>query len=144
MHPEWAWALAAAGLTNQEMAKTMGIATSTFNKWRKDREEFEEAVQMGKGIADAKVEKSLFKRALGYDYEEKKVITTIDPKTGETLPVRIEKVTKHVPPDTTAQIFWLKNRKPEDWRDRRDVAVADEGEITFNIVRASEMKKKEE
>ena len=139
-HCEWAWALATAGLTNKEIAKKLGIATSTFNKWRDENPEFNEAVLSGKEIADAKVEKSLFKRAMGYEYEEKKVITSLDPKTGETLPVRIEKTTKVVPPDTTAQIFWLKNRKPKDWRDRRDIEVSDKGDIVFNILKASEKK----
>lgn len=145
-HPDWAWALAVKGLTNPEIAKAMGIATSTFNKWRTEHEELEDAVQTGKGIADAKVERSLFQRATGYTYEERKVVTEIDPRTGETKPARIEKTTKVVPPDTTAQIFWLKNRRPKDWRDRRDIEMSNEGDIVFNVMKASDRKpdKKEE
>lgn len=139
-HPDWAWALAIKGLTNPEIAKAMGVATSTFNKWRTENPEFEEAVSNGKDIADSKVEKSLYTRATGYTYEERKVITDIDPKTGETKPVRIEKTTRVVPPDTTAQIFWLKNRRPQDWRDRKDIEMASESDIVFNVMKASEKK----
>ena len=144
IHPDWAWSLAAKGLTNKEIAEQMGVATSTFNKWRTEHEELEKAVTEGKETADAKVERSLFERAIGYTYEEKKVITTINPKTGETNPLRIEKTTKVVPPDTTAQIFWLKNRRPEEWRDRKDVDVSNSSDFVFNIKPASEAPKEKQ
>ena len=140
VHLDWAWSLAARGLTNPQIAKELGIATSTFNKWRSENKKFDEAVKAGKGIADAKVERSLYERAVGYTYTERKMITELDKDTGQPKATRIEKVDRVVPPDTTAQIFWLKNRKPQDWRDRRDIEMASEGDIVFNVMKASDKK----
>ena len=65
----------------------------------------------------AKVIRSLYERATGYEYEEEKRIVEYD-KDGNVKPVKIEKTKKHVPPDVTAQIFWLKNRQRDRWQDR--------------------------
>ena len=70
-----------------------------------------------KGVSDAKVIRSLYERATGYEYEEEKKIIEYD-KDGNVKPVKIEKTKKHVPPDVTAQIFWLKNRLRDRWQDR--------------------------
>ena len=55
----------------------------------------------------------LLKRALGYEYTEKKI--EIEANGGK----KITQTVKHMAPDTTAQIFWLKNRRPDKWRDRQ-------------------------
>ncbi|CAI3601335.1 hypothetical protein CNEO2_2630002 [Clostridium neonatale] len=68
-------------------------------------------------MVDIQVENALLKRALGYKYDE--VTKELNEDTGELEVTKV--VTKEVQPDTTAQIFWLKNRKPEDWRDRKEV-----------------------
>ena len=70
---------------------------------------FGKALGEGKGVSDAKVIRSLYERATGYEYEEEKKIIEYD-KDGNVKPVKIEKTKKHVPPDVTAQIFWLKNQ----------------------------------
>ena len=96
------------GLTDEQIAKNIGIATSTFYEWKKKELEFSEALKKGKEVIDFEVENALLKRALGYEYEEETYENGILTK----------KVKKHVAPDTTAQIFWLKNRKPNNWKDR--------------------------
>lgn len=73
----------------------------------------------------------MLKRALGYKYEEVTKELVLDPETGEKTLQPVKVVTKEVVPDTTAQIFWLKNRKPEEWRDKRDVEI--KGEVTSNM-----------
>lgn len=80
-------------------------------------EQFGKALGEGKGVSDAKVIRSLYERATGYEYEEEKKIIEYD-KDGNVKPVKIEKTKKHVPPDVTAQIFWLKNRQRDRWQDR--------------------------
>jgi transposase-like protein len=102
------------GLTNTEIADILGVATSTFHLWRKEHVEFSDAVKRGKESADDEVEKSLYKRAVGEYVKETKTISTVD---GE---IRTEVTEKHVA-DTTAMIFWLKNRRPAEWRDKHDI-----------------------
>lgn len=112
LHPPWARSLARRDCTDVEMADAMGIARATLSRWKKEHPEFKEAIDTAKMASNAKVEDALFKRATGYEFEETKVI--VDDKG---KPVKIEKTKKHVPPETTACIFWLKNRDPEFWRD---------------------------
>lgn len=113
---EYARALAIDGLTNDEMAEKLGIATSTLNDWRKKYPDFSDAIKEGKDQADARVKMSLFKRALGYTYTEQKVIVLSDGGT------RIETTTKEVPPDTTAGIYWTKVRM--GWNDKVQVELS--------------------
>jgi len=122
IHGPWAKSLAMEGLTDKEMADRMGIAKSTFNKWKKDFPEFSDSIKMGKEPADANVEQTLYKRAIGYTIKEKKVVVEMDSE-GNQKPARIETFEKQVIPDTTAQIFWLKNRRPKDWRDKQDISL---------------------
>lgn len=98
------------GLTDEEIAKKMGINVSTLYKWKNDHSEISEALKINKEIADYEVENALRKRALGYDFEE------ITEKYEGGYCVERKRTIKHVPPDTTAQIFWLKNRQPDKWR----------------------------
>lgn len=103
------------GLTDEQIANNIGIRTSTFYEWKKKYVEFAEALKKSKEVADLEVENALFKRATGYTVTETKVIES--DKDGK----KTETIIKHIPPDTTAQIFWLKNRKPDEWRDKRVV-----------------------
>ena len=103
---------ARSGLTDEQIAKNIGIATSTFYEWKKKELEFSEALKKGKEVIDFEVENALLKRALGYEYEEETYENGILTK----------KVKKQVAPDTTAQIFWLKNRQVEKWRDKVEIA----------------------
>lgn len=99
------------GLTEEDISKKLGISVQTLNVYKKEHPEFLESLKKGKEVADVEVENSLFKRANGYRYDE---ITYEDG-------VETKRVTKEVQPDVTAQIFWLKNRKPEQWRDRKEL-----------------------
>lgn len=103
------------GLTDEQIASNMGITAKTLYEWKKKFSEICESLKKGKEIVDIQVENALLKRALGYEYTEV--------KTKKELGVVTEVTTtkKFIPPDTTAQIFWLKNRKPEQWRDKREV-----------------------
>ena len=142
-HVPWATSLAMEGLTNDEIADRMGVASSTFRKWVKENPELSAAVQKGKEAADAEVELSLFKRATGYSYKEKKVIVAMD-ADGNQKPARIETTEKEVQPDVTAQIWWLKNRRRDKWRDKWDIGIESDKEIIFNIVGASQAEQEEE
>lgn len=97
------------GMTDEQIAVNMGISARTLYRWKLQYCQICQALKKGKDVADREIENALFKRAKGYDVTE----TKIKAKNG----VVIEKteITKHIPGDTTAQIFWLKNRKPEYW-----------------------------
>ena len=99
------------GLTDEQIAKNMGIAPSTLYEWKKKYSEFSEVLKRGKEVVDRMVENALFKTALGFVYEEETV-------TNEGSVVTTKKYSK---PNTTAQIFWLKNRKPNEWRDKQEI-----------------------
>lgn len=137
LHPLWAWSLAIEGLTDKQIADKMGITERTLNRWKKIYPEFFQSLKEGKEPADAKVENSLFKRATGYTYKEKKVIQIID-KEGNAKPAKVEITEKVIAPDTTACIYWLKNRKRDKWKDKQDVEVSTDSDITFNIIPASQ------
>ncbi len=103
------------GLVNEQIAQNIGIHPSTLYDWQNKYPEIAEALKQGKEVVDRQVESALLKRALGYEYEEVKMIAT------ESGGKRVEKTRKQVLPDVGAQIFWLKNRKPKEWRDRQEV-----------------------
>lgn len=100
------------GLTDEQIAHNMGCAAGTLYDWKNRYPEISEALKKGKEIVDIQVENALLKRALGYDYQEERV------EVSEAKGRKITQTLKHVPGDTTAQIFWLKNRRPDIWRDR--------------------------
>lgn len=135
-YPDWAWSLAVQGKTIKEIGDAMGVSRATVNRWIADNPEFKEAVNQGRDSADAKVERSLYQRATGYTYKERKIVNVLD-SNGKPIPARIETTEKHVPPDTTAQIYWLKNRQRDRWKDKWEVDVSTDKEIVFNIVGAS-------
>lgn len=115
-HPGWGEALASKGLTNPQMADKMGIAESTFIKWMAEHEEFSVAIKRGREDPDNLVEKSLFEMATGYSYNTEKALVVSD---GKDIGSHVEKVSVHetIPPNPTSMIFWLKNRRPDKWRD---------------------------
>ena len=101
------------GLTDEQISKNLGIAYSTFRRYKDDNEALSAALKKGKEVIDYEVENALIKRALGYDYEE--VQTIIEDDGGKTKK-RVSKTKKHIPPDTTAIAIWLNNRRPDRWR----------------------------
>ena len=115
-------AMAKKGMIDKNMAKSLGISEDTFYEYIKKYPEFSEALKRGKAPIDEEVQSSLLKRALGYSYKE----TTKSAKTdveGNIIGKEIKEVVKSVVPDVTAQIFWLKNRMPKEWRDKQDVLI---------------------
>ena len=120
--------MARDGLTQQQIANNLGISIDTLIENKKKYSEFNNALKKGKEVVDFEVENALLKRALGYEYEEETYENGILTK----------KVKKQVPPDTTAQIFWLKNRKPNNWKDRVETdedreAVANASQVIAKI-----------
>lgn len=107
------------GLTDEQIAKNIGIATSTFYEWKKKKLEFSNALKKGKEVIDFEVENALLKKALGY------TITIKEEKLDKDGCVHTLKKDVHIPPDTTAQIFWLKNRQVKKWRDKVEIADND-------------------
>ena len=129
------------GLSDEQIAKNIGISTSTLYEWKKKYSEFSEALKKGKEVIDRQVENALLKRALGYEYEEVKQIIEKDDNGKDRK--RIEKIIKHVAPDVTAQIFWLKNRKPQEWRDKQQIEHSGDMNINnpFKNLTTEELKK---
>ena len=103
------------GLTDEQIAKNIGISRASLYEWKKKEVDIFDALKKGKEVIDFEVENALLKRALGYEYEEETYENGILTK----------KVKKHVAPDTTAQIFWLKNRQVKKWRDKVEIADND-------------------
>lgn len=102
------------GLTDEQIAENMGIAASTLYDWKNKYPEVSESLKKGKEVVDRQVENALLKRALGYEYDEVKEKYEFGELTEKTV------TKKRIPPDITAQIFWLKNRKPHAWRDKQE------------------------
>lgn len=99
------------GLTDEQISSNMGIAYSTFKDWKKKFSDISSTLKESKEVVDRQVENALYKNAIGFYYEEDTVTNQ-----GEVVSVR-----KYSKPNTTAQIFWLKNRKPQDWRDKQEI-----------------------
>lgn len=114
------------GLTDEQIAENIGISRSTLSKWKNDHSDISDTLKRGKEVIDRQVENALLKRALGYEYTE------VTKELTDAGMVTTKKVTKQVAPDTTAQIFWLKNRKPNEWRDKQDINHS--GDIGVTIV----------
>jgi hypothetical protein len=111
---EQAYKLCLLGATDDDMADFFEVDQRTINRWKNDHPEFCQALKDGKRAADAKVASALFHRAIGYSHPEDKIFN--DQGAAMVVPT-----TKHYPPDTTAGIFWLKNRDKERWRDSKDI-----------------------
>lgn len=111
------------GLTDEQIAEKMGIGTTTLYRWKKEFREIRETLKRGKEVVDRQVENALLKAALGFEYEEEMVTNKGD----------VVKIKKYEKPNTTAIIFWLKNRKPQVWRDKQQVEHTgkEDGPIQF-------------
>jgi hypothetical protein len=117
------------GLILDDIANNLNIAKSTLCEYQNQYTELSDSLKRGKDEVDIIVENSLFKRALGYDFEEITQEPLFNAVTGEPIldsngeqKIAVTKIVrKQVVPDTTAQIFWLKNRKSKEWRDRHEV-----------------------
>ena len=119
------------GLIEKQIAKNMGVAESTLRNWKNIFPEIAEALRKGKEVVDREVENALFKSALGFMQKVKKPVrireVEYDPKSGKKIResekwVQVEEEV-YIPPQVTAQIFWLKNRKPDQWREKNDLTL---------------------
>jgi hypothetical protein len=131
-HPKKVVGYCLLGLTNEQIAGVFDIAVSTLYEWQKEYPGFSEAIKSGKEEADVKIAASLYKRALGSKEKVKKAFKLRTTVNGEGSSERIEIVEEEVviPADTGAAIFWLKNRHPDQWRDKKEVDVNDTSNIT--------------
>ena len=112
------------GLTDEQIAHNMGIAYSTLRVWKEKYSAISAALKKGKEVVDIQVENALLKRALGYSYNEVVRERVRDDDTGDYKLEITKTIKKEVVPDTTAQIFWLKNRRPIEWRDRKETEIS--------------------
>jgi len=108
---EQAEKLCKLGATDAEVAEFFGVTETTINNWKKSHPEFFESLKKGKILADANVAERLYSRAMGYSHDAEKIFNS------DGIIIRAEYI-EHYPPDTTAAIFWLKNRQPKKWRDK--------------------------
>lgn len=122
-YSEQAYKLCLLGYDDSELAFFFDVSEQTINAWKKAHPEFLESLKSGKAIADANVGQRLYERAMGYEHDSEEIKTVTIPGGGseiERVPVR-----KVYPPDTTAAIFWLKNRQPKKWRDKIEQGFTD-------------------
>ncbi|HGN1707957.1 TPA: helix-turn-helix domain-containing protein [Providencia rettgeri] len=113
-YAEQARKLCLLGATDKELADFFNVSEKTINNWKNEEIEFLQSIKKGKQMADADVAERLFNRACGY------VAPDLDIRVIENQIVKTE-FQKHYPPDTTAAIFWLKNRQKDKWRDKQEV-----------------------
>ena len=107
------------GATDKEIADMLGVSVRTIYNWRNSRPALAEAMKVGKEIADERVERSLYQRAIGYEQDEVKIFMP----GGAAEPVYAP-FTAKIAPDVTAAIFWLKNRRSQEWRDKQSTEIS--------------------
>lgn len=118
------------GATDQEIADFFEVGVRTIHNWKHSHDDFLHALKSGKEMADDRVERSLYQRAIGYEQDEVKIFMP----SGAEKPVFAEYRAK-IAPDTTAAIFWLKNRRSQQWRDvkAQELSGPDGGQLTVEI-----------
>lgn len=130
---EQARKLCQLGAVDMEIADFFDVNVATIYRWKLDHDDFCEAMKVGKEIADTRVERSLYQKAVGYDYKEEQAHKIKEEQYKESI--EIVEVTKHNPADTTAIKFWLINRRKEDYRERTEIDHTSKGKeiFTFNV-----------
>lgn len=103
------------GATDQELADMLNVSVRTIYNWRASKPEFANALIVGKDVADERVERSLYQKAIGYEQDEVKIFMPAGAAEPVYAPFRAK-----IAADTTAAIFWLKNRRAADWRDKQE------------------------
>lgn len=129
------------GLTDEQIAHNMGISVRTLGNWKNAYIPIMQALKRGKEVVDIEVENALLQRARGYDYEEVTRELRYDKDTETERMVVVKRVKKHMAPDVTAIIFWLKNRLPEDWRDKKDIDMQANIKNPFDGISTEDIKK---
>jgi hypothetical protein len=134
------------GSTDEEIAKMLGISTTLLYEWKKDKVEFSEAIKKGKDISNGELLNSAFKQSVGFYYTEQmavkvrtnEAVPTADGKGEKYLPaerIEIIEVQKFMPANPTMNIFMLKNRLPDEYKDKRQTELTgkDGGDLTINV-----------
>ncbi len=130
------------GLTDEQIAHNLGISKDTFYTYKKEHTDFSDSLKRGKEVVDIEVENALYKKATGFTVKVHKAfkVKNVEYKDGKRVREHEEVVLaeeeQYIPPDTTAQIFWLKNRKPSDWRDKQII----EADVTQQVIITGEDK----
>jgi len=109
------------GLTDEQIAYNIGINAATLYKWKSKYSEIDKSLKRGKEVVDRLVENAMFKEILGYEYTEETAL-----QSGE-----IKQIRKYARPNPALTIFWLKNRKPKEWRDKQEIEQTGSVNITF-------------
>lgn len=102
------------GATDKEIADFFEVTEQTINNWKSTHNEFFESIKKGKLLADSNVAERLYQRALGFEHDSEEIKVS----DGEVIRVPVRKI---YPPDSTAAIFWLKNRRSKEWRDKQEI-----------------------
>jgi len=133
---EQARKLCELGATDLELADFFGVSGRTIYRWAQRHESFCQSLKAGKEAADERVVNSLYRKAVGYEQEEVKIFMP----AGAEEPVYAKYIAKHAP-DTTAALFWLKNRRPDEWRDKQnhEITGKDGGPIQTATVDAAKL-----
>ena len=118
------------GATDIEVADFFGVDVRTLYRWKGEQPKFCQALKVGKNEADDRVERSLFARAIGFEHAE----TDIRVVNNKIVKTAMRKI---YAPDTTAAIFWLKNRRPDEWREAKSVELTgkDGGPVQYTAVK---------
>lgn len=125
-YAETARALAFGGATDREVAEFLEVSERTIHRWKIDHPEFGAALATGKEAADRRVEHSLYRKAIGYSYDSEKIFHTDGRITRAPF-------VEHVPPSDTAAIFWLKNRMPDQYREKTEVEINTKDDLAARI-----------
>lgn len=120
--------ITALGATDQELADFFEVDVRTLYRWKHDHPEFCQALKAGKEVADERVERSLYQRAIGYEQEEVKIFMPASATAPVYAPFRAK-----IAPDVTAAIFWLKNRRSHAWRDKQEIEHSATGDLAALI-----------
>lgn len=126
-YDEQARKLCLLGATDEDLADFFGVCEKTINNWKTANPTFLQSIKRGKMIADAEVADRLYQRAKGFEHDsiEIKVVSIGNNEGSEVVEVPVRKI---YPPDSVAAFFWLKNRQPDKWRDKKEI----EGNISTN------------
>lgn len=112
------------GLTEDQIARNMGISIRSLTDWKRKYPAIVASLKKGKAPVDIEVENALYKRAIGFEYEE--TVTDIEELADGKQKKHIRRIKKYCPPDPISMFFWLKNRRPDKWRDK-PIEVEDRG-----------------
>jgi hypothetical protein len=127
-----AYKLALLGATDSELASFFEVSEVTIDNWRVRYPKFAESVKAGRVGADSDVARSLYKRATGAcAHREDRVFNE------KGVPI-IVPTTRHYPPDTTAAVYWLNNRRPGNWKSRQEVDQTVKGEQIIYVTEKPE------